>query len=612
MKKNFYLALACLLFTACSMEIERNHTTLSYMDVTVVQEVYPGFYFEVPKSQASTRAIDVVNEKSIDKIVCFEDSYKGDYDYNDLIFYVRTTKCGGSIKFQIKPMALGATLPAALGVKGVDASGKELYNSVIINDDRKTLFNGDQGFINTNVPDNINDKDYPIQSNPDWYIEAGDGKDDICKIYFYIVVNGRPMFAGAEGTPTDTQGRPYGIVLLSNDFKYPAEYTNIENVYAGSGAWFDGTNANYRFDTPIGNFVDAAFEKVVFEDQSCGGDITGEINVLTKIPDPVFLAYCLSQMSAWDTNHDDILSVAEAAAVIEIDVSATSIIINHTITGTGELASLEGIEYFTGLTSLWCEHNQLTSLDVSQNTALINLGCGNNYKLTSLDVSKNTALTSLYCGNNYKLTSLDVSKNTALTYLLCYENRLTSLDVSKNTALTELHCDHNQLTSLDVSKNTALTYLYCHDNPLTSLDVSQNTALTELNCGHNQLTSLDVSKNTALTFLECQSNPLTSLDVSKNTALTEFSCYDNQLTSLDVSKNTALIGLYCQSNQLTSLDISKNTALIWLDYRYNPGDGISKFPVKAWFEANAVPFGFPTQRWGFNGVIITPEYAKAI
>ena len=200
---------------------------------------------------------------------------------------------------------------------------------------------------------------------------------------------------------------------------------------------------------------------------------------------------------------------------------------------------------------MYCYYNQLTSLDVSKNTALTELSCEGN-QLTSLDVSKNTALTKLYCNGN-QLTSLDVSNNTALTDLECSGNQLTSLDVSNNTALTDLECNGNQLTSLDVSKNTALTELSCYLNQLTSLDVSKNTALTDLNCSYNQLTSLDVSKNTALTDLYCSGNQLTSLDVSKNTALTDLYCYANQLTSLDLSNNTALNELWCYENQIKGI-----------------------------------------------------------
>lgn len=54
-------------------------------------------------------------------------------------------------------------------------------------------------------------------------------------------------------------------------------------------------------------------------------------------------------------------------------------------------------------------------------------------------MSKNTALTTLDCYGT-QITTLDVSHNTAL-------------DLSKNTALTTLVCGYNQLTELDVSNN---------------------------------------------------------------------------------------------------------------------------------------------------------------
>ena len=128
------------------------------------------------------------------------------------------------------------------------------------------------------------------------------------------------------------------------------------------------------------------------------------------------------------------------------------------------IKSMQGIEFFTTVTSLSCNGNQLTSLDVSKNTALTWLSCNGN-----------------------QLASLDVSKNTALTWLSCHENQLASLDVSKNTSLTTLWCSDNRLTALDVSKNTALTLLYCYSNQLTSLDVSGCTALTSLYCYSNQI-----------------------------------------------------------------------------------------------------------------------------
>ena len=284
-----------------------------------------------------------------------------------------------------------------------------------------------------------------------------------------------------------------------------------------------------------------------------------------------------------DAEHITPEDMEKIAAITSLDVAGS-------YDNPGTLTSLRGIEYFESLEELFCLYNQLTALDVSRNTALTELRCDYN-----------------------QLTALDVSRNTALTELRCDYNQLTSLDVSRNTALTELRCDYNQLTSLDVSRNTALTYLDCNNNQLTELDVSRNTALTELDCSGNPLTTLDISMNTALTKLYCAINELTTLDVSRNTALTELNCANNELTTLDVSQNTALTVLSCFSNELPSLNISRNRALTKFDCSYNPGDGVSSFPVTAWFDNDTKPgdLEIDEEQWKYDGKTITIDFRKA-
>lgn len=96
--------------------------------------------------------------------------------------------------------------------------------------------------------------------------------------------------------------------------------------------------------------------------------------------------------------------------------------------GYDNISDFTGIEAFTNITSLRCGGNQLTNLDVSNNTALTSLSFGIN-QLTTIDLSNNTALTELYASNNL-LTSLDLSNNTALTKILCHNNSLTFLNVA--------------------------------------------------------------------------------------------------------------------------------------------------------------------------------------
>ena len=294
-------------------------------------------------------------------------------------------------------------------------------------------------------------------------------------------------------------------------------------------------------------YADTDYGWIDYDGEATG---TGIAINSTNFPDENFRSWLFAQ----GFGQDGALTEEETAGVTFIDFYGWGI------------ADLKGIEYFTALTSLLCDDGQLTSLDISKNTALTFLRCMG--QLTSLDVSHNVALKYLDCSAN-PLTSLDVSKNTALMELLCVGNQLTSLDLSKNTALISLTCELNQLTSLDVSKNTALVSLDSWGNQLTSLDLSKNTALMSLWCVNNQLASLDLSKNTALTELHCEGNQLSSLDISKNTALTSLYCGSNQLTSLDLSKNTELAFLECNANQLTSLDISKNVQLCYLDCSKN-------------------------------------------
>ncbi|MFR9045548.1 MAG: leucine-rich repeat domain-containing protein, partial [Alistipes onderdonkii] len=210
------------------------------------------------------------------------------------------------------------------------------------------------------------------------------------------------------------------------------------------------------------------------------------------IPDPGFRAYVLEN---FDTDRDGKISSEEADAVLVIDLG------REEPTDTPGIKSLEGVEYFKNLRELIGAFHPLTSLRLSENTALTKLNCRDS-QLTALDLSKNKALTLLDCAYN-QLTALDLADNTALIGLNCSGNQLSVLDLTQNPELTGLNCSHNRLTALDLTGNPALTQLDCRDNRLTSLDLAQNTALIRLDCHNNRLTALDLTGNPALTQLDC-------------------------------------------------------------------------------------------------------------
>jgi len=140
------------------------------------------------------------------------------------------------------------------------------------------------------------------------------------------------------------------------------------------------------------------------------------------------------------------------------------------------IADLTGIEDFIALEQLSCDYNQLTSLDISQNAALVSLGVRHN-----------------------DLDSLNISNNPALKYVLCTGNQLSHIEVGAAPLLQSLECESNQLQEIEVSGALSLEVLDCQNNLITDLDLSSNTSLAWLRCSSNQLYCLNI-KNTNITF----------------------------------------------------------------------------------------------------------------
>ena len=207
---------------------------------------------------------------------------------------------------------------------------------------------------------------------------------------------------------------------------------------------------------------------------SCGknGEALPE-NDTIEFKDPNFLKVLLTYDCAYgddseqpiriDADNDGKISFSEAQKVKTLVLT----VLSDETAESYNIGDISEIRYFTELEALICDDNKLTSLDVSNNTALGLLSLDDN-QLTSLDLGNNAGLVVLNCGRN-RLVSVDVSKNTALRVLSLNDNQLTSLDVSNNAALKDLSCGRNRLTTLDLSKNTLLTGVYCEGNELTKI-----------------------------------------------------------------------------------------------------------------------------------------------
>ncbi len=169
----------------------------------------------------------------------------------------------------------------------------------------------------------------------------------------------------------------------------------------------------------------------------------------TAIPDPIF------EQALIDLGHDDVLDGQVLTANIEN-------VENLGIMNLG-IQDLTGIEGFTSLELLVAFENEITFLDLSQNTNLIELVIDDN-PLHTLIISNNPNLSFLYAEGT-ELVHLDTSNCPELISLGLYDSKINSLDLSQNPLLSELDVDNNFLIELDLSQNTELEQLYIGFNP---------------------------------------------------------------------------------------------------------------------------------------------------
>lgn len=295
--------------------------------------------------------------------------------------------------------------------------------------------------------------------------------------------------------------------------------------------------------------------------------ITNVKSQTTAITDPNFEQALID--AGIDTNglNGNILNT-DALAVTELDVSQKNI------------SNLTGIQAFTNLTNLFAFDNSITSVDLSSNTNLEQLGLSRNGTFTSLNVSMLGNLTRLFV-DSLGLTSIDVSSNPNLTWLYANNNALSAVNTVSNTNLERLYVSGNNLTNSSLVFNTNLKRLSASQNRITSFDATPYTnmellSLQEMQAGFS-LTSINTTNLTSLLYLFVGQNALTTVDVSTNTALLRLGVNNmDSFTTLNVSSNLALQYLYAgQSNITGSFDLSNHPSLIFVDFYQNDVSGIN-------------------------------------
>jgi alpha-tubulin suppressor-like RCC1 family protein/Leucine-rich repeat (LRR) protein len=259
----------------------------------------------------------------------------------------------------------------------------------------------------------------------------------------------------------------------------------------------------------------------------------------TLIPDANFEQRLINLGIDTDGKNGKVLN-SSITNITSLDINSSSI------------TNLTGISGFISLKGLKATNNQLTSLDLSQNTLLDTLDCSGN-KLIRLNLKN---------GNNKKFykPASNFSNNPDLTCIQVDDAAYATTNwanIKDAVATFSTDCTVDFVVLPDTNFEQKLIDLGIDTDGLNGRITTANiAAITSLDLSNSNIKDLSGIENfTALTFLDCSDNQLTTLDVSKNLALETLNASTNQITTLDLSKNSKLKIVYVTNNPLISLNL---------------------------------------------------------
>ncbi len=308
-------------------------------------------------------------------------------------------------------------------------------------------------------------------------------------------------------------------------------------------------------------------QKTITINQAVG---VAEPNKIIEFKDPKFKAAVLRVSEAEETDEnydghipkvidsdgDGEISQQEAAAVQLLSISYA------------EITDLSGIEYFTGLMNLYCNDNDITSIDLSKATMLELLNCNFN-DITALDLSANTKLVKLAAEANKIASELDLSNNTMLDYLNVAVNQIPSIILPESSALEYIQVNNNKLTSLDVKGSDKLELLWCHSNDLTELVVTGSPMLLEIAFDGNDISEIDLSSNRELRTVLGARNQLTEIELSNAKKLASVDLQRNAIEIVSLPNTETLVNIDMSQNMISTIALNPYTQLDVLDLSEN-------------------------------------------
>ncbi|CAM1370817.1 T9SS type A sorting domain-containing protein [Tenacibaculum xiamenense] len=284
---------------------------------------------------------------------------------------------------------------------------------------------------------------------------------------------------------------------------------------------------------------------------------------IIAIPDPIFKQKLLDNSSI-NINQDNEIQEVEANRY------TGSIYVSNSYSTPNEerISDLTGIEHFHNLTTLFCQYNSLTKLDLRNNSSLKQIECGWN-EIDELKINLNAPLERLLCyGNDLKELNLKNGNN----------NILTTLDLQGNQQLLCVDVDDVEFAYNQPSWSEApyMSYNTNCSQALTQIATIPDAKFKEDLLANNRI---NINGDNEIQLMEAER--VTSLDVRTNeilnvqgleyfTGLTNFRLIGTQIVNLDLSANTNLKELYCRSGHLTNINLKNgnNANISSVDVRF--------------------------------------------
>lgn len=153
-------------------------------------------------------------------------------------------------------------------------------------------------------------------------------------------------------------------------------------------------------------------------------------------------------------------------------------------------------------------------------------------KMATIDLSDCVNLLGLYANSSNdgfstseenQLDSIDLSNQSRLINLYLSGNNLTTLDLSNCNNLEIVDVTNNQLESINFQNVAHVKNLYCMNNQLTTLNLNQMFNLQTFDCSNNNLNSLFLRNGIIEEYIDLSGNP----------AISEVCCDDNEMVYLE-------------------------------------------------------------------------------